>query len=433
MATTSLWPIKMTINKTINYVENKEKTKIPLSDLSTTIDYAQNKNKTEEQFYVTGINCNSKSVYQDMMRVKKAYNKFDGIQGFHGYQSFKEGEVTPELAHEIGIQFAKEMWGDEFQVVVTTHLNTNHIHNHFVVNSVSIKDGHKYNYSNKEMARLRNTNDMICEEHNLSHLEERPTPKKHIVFNYYLYHDNYSTRTQAIIDMAIKNSFTYSDFLNTMKKNNYEVTERYGKLSVRSLNKNRNIRIERQFGSDYSIDRINERIIEEVPDKLTMEEIEQYNYHKGNYIKNQNSLIAQFLFIIFKIKVYQKSPRNYSLSPEMRKEVDKMERYSIEVIFMTENKIDSKEELQMFKQMNKELLNELIYERKRTYELKSKTKDEGIKEECDSKVDFYNEMIKDLQTKVKNCKMIEDNHKILENELARDKLETTKTKETIIR
>ncbi|MBR4262309.1 MAG: relaxase/mobilization nuclease domain-containing protein [Bacilli bacterium] len=417
MATTSLWPIKMTINKTINYVENKDKTRIPLSNLSISIDYAKNKNKTEEQFYVTGINCDSDNVYQDMMRVKKAYNKFDGIQGFHGYQSFKEKEVTPELAHKIGIEFAKEMWGDDFQVVVTTHLNTNHIHNHFVVNSVSIKDGHKYNYSNKEMARLRKTNDFICEEHNISHLEEKPTPKKHIDFNYYLNHDNYSTRTQAIIDMAIKNALNYADFKDIMKKNNYEVIERYGKLSVRAFNKNRNIRIERQFGSDYSIDRINERILEETSDKLTMEELEQYNYHKRNYINNQNSLIAQFLFIIFKIKVYQKSPRNYPLSPAMRKEVDKMEKYSMEIVFMNDNKIDSKEELQIFKQMNKELLDDLIYTRKRTYEYKSKTKDKVEKEECDLRVDFYNEIIKELQTKVKTCKMIEHNHKIVEKEL----------------
>ena len=68
-----------------------------------------------------------------------------------------------------------------------------------------------------------------------------------------------------------------------LKKNNYEVIERFGKLSVRALNKNRNIRIERQFGSDYTIDRINERIIEEVPDKLTIEEQEKYNYYKKNY------------------------------------------------------------------------------------------------------------------------------------------------------
>lgn len=429
MATTSLWPIKMTINKTINYVENKDKTKIPLSDLSISIDYAKNKNKTEEQFYVTGVNCDSDNVYQDMMRVKKVYNKLDGIQGFHGYQSFKEGEVTPEVAHKVGVDFAKEMWGDDFQVVVTTHLNTNHIHNHFVINSVSFKDGHKYNYSNKEMARLRKTNDLICEDYNLSHLEERPTPKKHIDFNYYLNHDNYSTRTQAVIDMAIKNSFSYRDFLDIMKKNNYEVVERYGKLSVRALNKNRNIRIERQFGSDYTINRINERIIEEVPDKLTVEELEQYNYHKRNYIKNSNSLIAQFLFIIFKIKVYQKSPRNYPLSPAMRREVEKMERYSMEIIFLNDNRIDSKDELQLFEQMNKELLDYMIYARKKTYELKSKTEDQVEKKECDLRVDFYNEIIKDLQTKVKTCKLIEDNQKIVEKEL---KILDNKEREKII-
>ena len=421
MATTSLWPIKMTINKTIKYVENKDKTKIPLSDLSISIDYAKNKNKTEEQFYVTGVNCDSDNVYQDMMRVKKVYNKLDGIQGFHGYQSFKEKEVTPEIAHKVGVEFAKEMWGDDFQVVVTAHLNTNHIHNHFVVNSVSFKDGHKYNYSNKEMARLRKTNDLICEDYGLSHLEERPTSKKHIDFNYYLNHDNYSIRTQTIIDMAIKNAFNYADFKNIMKKNNYEVIERYGKLSIRAFNKNRNIRIERQFGSDYTIDRINERIIEEVPDKLTMEELEQYNYYKRNYINNQNSLIAQFLYVLFKIKVYQKSPRNYPLSPAMRKEVDKMEKYSMEIIFMNDNRIDSKEVLQLFKEMNKELLDDLIYTRKRTYEYKSKTKDKVEKEECDLRIVFYNEIIKDLQAKVKTCKLIEYNHKNVEKEFVKNR------------
>ena len=63
MATTSLWPIKKTINNTIEYVENKDKTQIHISDLSSTIDYASNKNKTEEQFYVTGINCDSNNVF----------------------------------------------------------------------------------------------------------------------------------------------------------------------------------------------------------------------------------------------------------------------------------------------------------------------------------------------------------------------------------
>lgn len=410
MATTSLWPIKKTINNTIEYVDNKDKTQIPISDLSNTIDYASNKNKTEEQFYVTGINCDSKNVYQDMILVKKAYNKIDNIQGFHGYQSFKEGEVTPDVAHKIGIQLANEMWGDEFQVVVTTHLNTNHVHNHFVVNSVSMKDGHKYNYSNHEMARLRQTNDFICKEYGLSSLEEKVT-RKNFNFSKYMNHDNYSTITQRDIDIAIKNSFNYQDFINSMKKMNYEVIERYGKLSVKHTNMKRNIRIERQFGDDYTIDNIYRRIAEEVPDKLTADELTTYNYHKNKYYKNKHSLGAMFLYFIFRIKIYEKSPRNYPISEEMKKEINKMEIYNLEVRFMDKNRIDSYEELHCYKEICKETLDDLIYARKRTYEKKSKSKDNHIKDECDMKIDFYNESIEDFQTKIKTCNTIEENNK----------------------
>lgn len=415
MATTSLWPIKMTINKTINYVENKNKTKIPLSDLSNTIEYASNKDKTEKQYYVTGINCDENNIYQDMMMIKEAYNKIDKIQGFHGFQSFKEGEVTPEEAHKIGVEFANEMWGDNFQVVVTTHLNTNHLHNHFVVNSVSFKDGHKYNYSNSEMARLRNSNDIICEEHGLSFLEEKKT--KNMDFNYYKNKDNYSIRTQADIDTTIKNSFSYQDFILYMKKNNYEVIERYGKLSVRNLNKKRNIRIERQFGEEYSIENINRRIIEEVPDKLSNDDLIEFNKAKNNYHKYKHSLIALFIYYCLRINIYQKSPRNYPISEEMKKDINKLELYNLEVRFMTENKIDSYEELHCYKEVCKSALDDLIYARKRTYEEKSKSKDSQIKSECDMMIDFYNESIKDFQTKVKTCNTIEENNKRIIKEL----------------
>lgn len=422
MATTSLWPIKTTINNTIKYVENKSKTKKDistdaLSNLSNTIDYTQNKDKTDEQYYVTGINCDSNNAYQEMMMVKNAYNKTDGILGFHGYQSFKEDEVTPELAHKIGVQFAKEMWGDDFQVIVTTHLNTNHFHNHFVVNSVSLKDGHKYNYSNSEMARLRQTNDLICEENNLSHLEEKKTPRKHIDFNYYRNHDNYYTRTQTDIDLAIKNAYTYNDFLKIMKDNNYEVVDRYGKLSVRNKNYNRRIRIERQFGSDYTINNINNRIVEEVPDKLSQDDLKEYNHYKNQYYKSR-SIISLFLYYIFKIKTYQKSPKNYPISNEMKKEIDKMELYNLEIRFMDEYHLENKEDLFAFHEINKELLNDLIDARKKTYEEKFKTKDENKKEECTNKVAFLTEEISELQKRVKTCKTIETHHEKMQKEIS---------------
>lgn len=364
--------------------------------------------KTEKQYYVTGINCDENNIYQEMMMVKEAYNKIDKIQGFHGFHSFKEGEVTPKKAHKIGVEFANEMWGDNFQVVVTTHLNTNHLHNHFVVNSVSFKDGHKYNYSNSEMARLRRTNDTICEEHRLSFLEEKKTKK--IDFNYYKNKDNYSVRTQADIGTAIKNSFSYQDFILYMKKNNYEVIERYGKLSVRNLNRKRNIIIERQFGEEYSIENINRKIIEEVPDKLSNDDLIEFNKAKNNYHKYKHSLITLFIYYCLRINIYQKSPRNYPISEEMKKDINKLELYNFEVRFMAENKIYSCEELHCYKEVCKAALNDLIYVRKRTYEEKSKSKDNLIKEECDMKINFYNESIEDFQTKVKTCNTVEKNN-----------------------
>ena len=100
--------------------------------------------------------------------------------GFHGFQSFCEGEVTPQQAHKIGVQLAKELWGDRFQVVVTTHLNTNHLHNHFVLNSVSFKDGLKY-YNNRETyALMRQTSDNICRENRLKVLQEKVCGKYNI-------------------------------------------------------------------------------------------------------------------------------------------------------------------------------------------------------------------------------------------------------------
>lgn len=89
-----------------------------------------------------------------MVNTKKQFCKTDGILGFHAFQSFAEGEVSPDKAHLIGVKLAEEMWGDRFEVVVSTHLNTLHIHNHFVINSVSFADGKRY-YKRETLCRIK--------------------------------------------------------------------------------------------------------------------------------------------------------------------------------------------------------------------------------------------------------------------------------------
>ena len=108
----------------MKYITNKSKIKNDnFGDLKTTYDYETNSDKTEKQFFVTGINCDVENAVNEMIEVKKKYNKPGDILAFHGYQSFCEGEVTAEMTYEIGVRLAEEMWGDRFQVVVSTYLN----------------------------------------------------------------------------------------------------------------------------------------------------------------------------------------------------------------------------------------------------------------------------------------------------------------------
>lgn len=169
MAVTSLWHIEGRLKDLIEYVENPEKT-VPkgTEDFFNVFSYVQNPAKTEDGAYVTAINCLKETALRQMILTKQRYGKNDKYIAWHGYQSFKIGEVSPETAHEIGVKLAKEMWGDRFQIVVTTHLDQEHIHNHFAFNSVSFLDGKKYNYSKSEQQRLRDMSDKLCMEYGLS-------------------------------------------------------------------------------------------------------------------------------------------------------------------------------------------------------------------------------------------------------------------------
>lgn len=173
MATTSLWHIKGKLRDLIDYVENPDKTNFDagLQDFVNVFSYDTNPNKTNNKEFVTAINCLKEIALQQMVMTKQQFNKSDKYIAWHGYQSFKPNEVTPDLCHEIGVKLSKQMWGDRFQVIVSTHLDKDHLHNHFCFNSVSFLDGKKYNYSKSEMQRLRNLSDELCKEYGLSVIE----------------------------------------------------------------------------------------------------------------------------------------------------------------------------------------------------------------------------------------------------------------------
>ena len=177
MAVTKIWSIKGRLRNVIDYTVNPEKTFNPdytfeeLQSLKDVIDYAMESDKTEKQFYVTGVNCTAEFAREQMVNTKRLFKKEDGILAFHGYQSFKPGELTPELAHEIGIKLAEKLWGDRFEVVVSTHLDRHHLHSHFVLNSVSFVDGKKFNACRASYREMRIASDELCREYGLSVIE----------------------------------------------------------------------------------------------------------------------------------------------------------------------------------------------------------------------------------------------------------------------
>lgn len=174
MAVTGFWPIYKNLKATLDYADNLNKTTAREyldDDLYAALSYAENDNKTDCKMYVGGINCSKQNAYAEMIAVQRRFGIRGKVVGYHGIQSFREGELTPEQAFEIGKATARKMWGDRYQVLVTVHLNTENVHCHFVVNPVSFKDGTKFQNKIGDHKELRRVSDEICREHGLSVLE----------------------------------------------------------------------------------------------------------------------------------------------------------------------------------------------------------------------------------------------------------------------
>ena len=424
MATTKIWKVIKRMDHVIDYAENKEKTKaiefkgnyeIIVDDLSNVIDYAKNSDKTEKEFYVSGINCEPDTAYEEMQDTKKYYNKEDKILAFHAYQSFKEGEVTAELAHKIGVQLANEMWGDRFQVIVTTHLNTHCIHNHFVINSVSFKDGLKYYDNHTNYSIMRHLSDEICKEYGLSVLEEKSTKKKLNYENFYkksLYNDTYTNNAKRDLDLAIRQAYSYEDFIYLMKKLDYEIIFRANKISIRKDPYKRNIRIERRFGENYSIDNIKRRILEEQAVRVPFIE-NVYNYRKVNFPfakrhkkAKAKGFIALYYHYCYLLKVFPNKVPQQKLPASIRADVSRMEELSNEAKFLYMNNIKTLDNLLNYRDETNYKINELLNQRERLWAKRKLSKDEDDRHKIAENISSLNDKIIKLRKKVEMCEDI---------------------------
>ena len=273
------------LGKVVVYVENPDKTTNPKfftdkdmaeqdgQELSDVIRYAVNSRKTQKadnedcavvHRFVSGINCSPSTARDEMLAVKKRFGKESGTVAYHGYQSFAPGEATPEMAHEIGMKLAARLWGDRYQVIVATHLDKeNHLHNHFVLNTVSFVDGIKYHRTKKDYHDMQTVSDELCREYRLSVIENPQYGKAKQYGEWRAEQEQRPTwrgLIRADMDEAIRQSMTERQFFDNLRKKGYEV--KIGKdISVRPPGKERFVRLMRNFGEDYSLDNIRRRIV----------------------------------------------------------------------------------------------------------------------------------------------------------------------------
>jgi hypothetical protein len=379
MATTSLWAIKGRVDMLINYVENPEKTSNQhktkgdpqeiCNIMKTVNNYVTNPDKTDGKVFVTGLNCIPERAIEQFIMTKKQFEKDDGRLAYHGYESFAHNEVSPNAAHEIGVKLAKEMWGENYQVIVTTHLDKEHIHNHFCINSVSFKNGLKYDRTNAEYNRMRAISDRLCHEYSLSVIEEpKPTKTPRMI---HLAEKNgeltrYNIYRQAI-DVAIKCSWTDRAFLKIMRESGYEINFERKYVTIKSSSAKHPTRL-KTLGEDYAWENIVHRIIEswkkERQTHVIYAEPKRYNF-RGTLktTKKLTGFRALVFHYMYLMGIIPKNKPRQVLHPALLEDVRKMKQISEQAILLCKNKIDTIDDLNAYVSYTSEKKQELTQTR----------------------------------------------------------------------
>ena len=366
MATTSLWKISGSLKKVLDYAENPDKT-----SLKNVIEYASDAEKTDDELFVTGINCEVERAYEMMTETKRQFGKKDKVVAYHGYQSFKDGEVTPEECHAIGIETAKRLWGDRYEIIVTTHLNTkSHLHNHFVFNSVSFVDGEKFRYQTADILALREVSDEVCREFGKSVLEKAPFHGSSSV--YWVHRNGGLTQTDIVkddIDIAIAHSYSPQSFMQNMIDMGYRfnrgIFNEYPSIFVPGRSKP--IRL-KSFGEEYTRHRLLERInanryTRPLKIKFYFPIYRIYGKRKPTWADSLYTLFDTLLTIL-ELMLAKPEEKQVPISPELRFEIQKLDKYIKQQEFLTVYKLETVEELSSFADTLQSRMDKLLEKRK---------------------------------------------------------------------
>lgn len=317
---------------------------------------------------------------QEMRNTKKQYFKTEGIQCFHGVQSFVKGEVTPEQAHKIGMELANE-YGKRF-----------------------------YN-TKQDYAMMRKISDRLCREYGLDVLKQEEK------YNKYATSSVYKEVMKDVIDYAIASAKDYNEFIRILNDLDYIVIDRNENLSVRREPYKRNTRIERQFGKNYSKENIYKRILETQllypyspdPYLLINRTCENYNKQKEKHYYKKGSigyLIFQYEKLLGINTENVSKPNITKMTPELIAELKKMDELSNQAKFLAKYNINTEQELLDFEKKAYEKVNPLKSQRENLWKKHNRTKTEDKKKEIENEIIEISKQITPLTEEIRHCNNI---------------------------
>ena len=335
--------------------------------LDQAIQYVLNGDKTDHKILTAHQNCDPGREFLQMMDTKRAVEKLDGRQCYHIIQSFKPGEVTPELALEIAKEFAAEYLPD-YEVVIGTHIDRGHIHSHLVFNSVNAQTGEKYHITTQEYYRqIRAISDRLCREHGLSVIMQSE-PSKTVSYIEWLRQSKgqptFRSMLEADLRSAVEDANDLGHFFMLMEHMGYEISHgnRLGfrlRGQERFMYPGRKNPLFTEEGIQTAIEG-NMEAIEAGQRPAVIPRPAYQPYKKHPKYTGFMALYVHYLYVLGKIEKRQYPTR---MTPRLRKDIMKSEQYREQFIFLRDNGISTQEDMAVFRTRTEDALATLTKQR----------------------------------------------------------------------
>ena len=413
MAYTKVFAIRRRLDDRIHYVTNEEKT-----TLDAGIAYAANPEKTEQYFFTSALNCEScDTAYAEMQATKQRFGKLGGVVGYHFIQSFTPGEATPEQAHAIGVEFAQRLFGDRYEVVIGTHLDKAHLHNHVVVNSVSFVDGKKYHSSSGSYYfDVRGVSDALCRENDLSTIAPQGKGKHYAEWKAEQNgKPTIRSTIRADIDRIIGEAYTYETFLMLLRREGYVVQNRPDRKYVTVLppGGKRAIRLD-SLGNGYTEQDIRRRLAgqrecgtQTAPAMTRMGK--RYRIKGKRPIgpkKKITGFQALYLRYLYLLRGTHRKKHFRRVPFSMRQEVIRLQRYDRQFRYLWANGLTTAEGLEQRITVLQREIYDGEQQRKPLYRKRRDAADEAYKAQCSAEIDRQTAALREKRKELAMCRRI---------------------------